>query len=56
VTVGRIATSYYFIHFLVLFPLLGWFERPRPLPTSVAAAVLAGGHGLGPAGAPMARR
>ena len=56
VTVGRIATLYYFLHFLVLFPLLGKLERPRPLPASVAEAVLAGGHELGPAGAPMARR
>ena len=40
VTIGRIATFYYFFHFLILFPLIGWFERPRPLPTSIAAAVL----------------
>ncbi|HYZ40176.1 MAG TPA: cytochrome b N-terminal domain-containing protein [Stellaceae bacterium] len=40
VTVGQIATFYYFLHFLVLFPLLGKLERPRPLPASIAAAVL----------------
>ncbi|HWD57757.1 MAG TPA: cytochrome b N-terminal domain-containing protein [Stellaceae bacterium] len=45
VVVGQIATAYYFIHFLILFPLLGKLERPRPLPTSIGAAV------LGPAGA-----
>ncbi len=43
VTIGRIATFYYFFHFLILFPLIGWFERPRPLPTSIAAAVLGSG-------------
>jgi ubiquinol-cytochrome c reductase cytochrome b subunit len=56
VTVGRIATFYFFLHFLVLLPLLGKLERPRPLPTSIAAAVLAGGHGFGGAEAPAARR
>src|SRR6516165_6274408 len=53
VTVGRIATAYYFLHFLVLFPLLGRLERPRPLPTSIAQAVLTGEPELGPADAPM---
>src|SRR5215467_10511582 len=45
VTVGRIATLYYFVHFLVLFPVIGKLERPRPLPASIAAAVLQGGVG-----------
>jgi len=40
---GRIATAYYFLHFIVLMPLIGWFERPRPLPDSIATPVLAGG-------------
>ena len=43
VTVGRIATIYYFLHFLVLFPLIGKLERPRPLPLSIGAAVLGRG-------------
>jgi quinol-cytochrome oxidoreductase complex cytochrome b subunit len=51
VTVGRIATFYYFFHFLILFPLIGKLERPRPLPTSIAATVLGGGTRLGSAGA-----
>jgi ubiquinol-cytochrome c reductase cytochrome b subunit len=57
VTVGQIATLYYFVHFVVLFPLLGKLERPRPLPLSIATAVLQGGVGaqLGRAGAPIAR-
>ncbi|HVH78417.1 MAG TPA: cytochrome b N-terminal domain-containing protein, partial [Stellaceae bacterium] len=40
VVVGQLATFYYFVHFLILFPLLGKLERPRPLPTSIGAAVL----------------
>src|SRR5438552_2842513 len=32
VTVGQIATFYYFVHFLVLFPVIGKLERPLPLP------------------------
>ena len=53
VTIGRVATFYYFFHFLILLPFLGWFERPRPLPTSISAAVLKGGGRLSSAGAPM---
>src|SRR5499427_766280 len=57
VTVGQIATLYYFVHFLILFPVIGRLERPRPLPASIAAAVLQGGVGtrLGAAGAPLAK-
>jgi quinol-cytochrome oxidoreductase complex cytochrome b subunit len=57
VTVGQIATFYYFIHFLVLFPVIGKLERPKPLPASIAVAVLqpSGGARLGQAGAPMAK-
>ncbi|HEX5317899.1 MAG TPA: cytochrome b/b6 [Stellaceae bacterium] len=40
VIVGRIATFYYFLHFLILLPLIGKLERPRPLPLSIGAAVL----------------
>ena len=57
VTVGQIATLYYFVHFLVLFPVIGKLERPRPLPASIAAAVLHSGTAtrLGSAEAPMAK-
>jgi ubiquinol-cytochrome c reductase cytochrome b/c1 subunit len=41
--IGQIATVYYFFHFLILLPLLGKFEKTRPLPASIAAAVLKGG-------------
>ncbi|MGH7008940.1 MAG: cytochrome b [Stellaceae bacterium] len=40
IVVGRIGTFYYFFHFIVLMPLIGWFERPLPLPPSIAEAVL----------------
>ncbi len=42
IDIGRIATAWYFLHFLILLPLIGWFERPRPLPASIASAVLDG--------------
>ncbi|MGE0210892.1 MAG: cytochrome bc complex cytochrome b subunit [Parvibaculaceae bacterium] len=37
---GRIATFYYFLHFLVILPLLGLIETPRPLPSSISESVL----------------
>jgi ubiquinol-cytochrome c reductase cytochrome b subunit len=56
VMVGQIATFYYFVHFLILFPVIGRLERPRPLPASIATAVLqSGGARLGGAGAPLAK-
>ncbi len=38
--IGRGATAWYFAHFLVFFPLLGWFETPKPLPISISEPVL----------------
>jgi ubiquinol-cytochrome c reductase cytochrome b subunit len=38
--VGRIATFWYFFHFLIVLPLIGLFETPRPLPSSISDAVL----------------
>ena len=40
VTIGQLATFYYFFHFLVLLPVLGKFEKPKPLPFSIAQSVL----------------
>ncbi|HLW28339.1 MAG TPA: cytochrome b N-terminal domain-containing protein [Kiloniellales bacterium] len=40
VTIGQIATAYYFAHFLIVMPLLGKLERPKPLPASIADPVL----------------
>ncbi len=38
-------TIYYFVHFLVILPILGRIETPKPLPHSIAEAVLKGGGG-----------
>jgi len=40
VIAARILTFYYFAHFLIILPLLGIFERPKPLPASITEAVL----------------
>jgi len=42
VVAARIFTAYYFIHFLVILPLLGFIEKPKPLPKSIAESVLKG--------------
>jgi quinol-cytochrome oxidoreductase complex cytochrome b subunit len=47
VIAARILTAYYFIHFLVLTPLLGLFETPRPRPASISEAVLPPAEGGG---------
>ena len=38
--IGRVCTVYYFAHFLILMPLVGWFEKPLKLPASISEAVL----------------
>ncbi|MCC7272696.1 MAG: cytochrome b N-terminal domain-containing protein [Alphaproteobacteria bacterium] len=53
ITIGRIATAWYFLHFLVILPLLGKLERPLPLPTSISTPVLKGGGLAGASAAPM---
>ena len=40
IILGQVATAYYFLHFLVIIPLIGLFETPRPLPTSISEPVL----------------
>jgi quinol-cytochrome oxidoreductase complex cytochrome b subunit len=40
ITVGQLATLYYFAHFLVVMPLVGKLERPKPLPASISESVL----------------
>ena len=37
---SQIFTAYYFMHFLVILPILSWFEQPEPLPFSITEAVL----------------
>jgi len=45
VTLSRICTIYYFAHFLVILPVLGFLEKPSPIPASISEAVLKGGSG-----------
>lgn len=40
ITVGQLATLYYFAHFLVVMPIVGKLERPKPLPASISESVL----------------
>jgi len=40
VIASRIFTFWYFFHFLVILPVLGLFETPRPVPASIHDAVL----------------
>ena len=44
VVLAKICTAYYFIHFLIILPLLGRIETPRPLPTSISESVLGKAH------------
>jgi ubiquinol-cytochrome c reductase cytochrome b subunit len=37
---SQIATAYYFLHFLVILPIVSMVERPEPLPYSITEAVL----------------
>ena len=63
VVLGRVATAYWFLHFLVLLPILGKLEKPLPLPESISRPVVrrpppGGGGGPLPHGAtakPMER-
>jgi ubiquinol-cytochrome c reductase cytochrome b subunit len=40
--IARVATAYYFIHFLIILPVLGFKERTIPLPLSITEPVLGG--------------
>ena len=40
VALARLATAWYFFHFLIMLPLLASIERTRPLPHSIASPVL----------------
>ncbi len=53
---GRVLTLYYFAYFLVILPVLGFVEKPKPRPASIEAEVLGSKKtsdvGAAPAGAP----
>ena len=40
--IARIATAYYFLHFLVVLPVLGFKEKTIPVPMSITEPVLGG--------------
>lgn len=40
VMLSQIATAYYFLHFLVVLPLVSQIEKPEPLPFSITESVL----------------
>lgn len=38
--IARLLTLYYFAHFIIVLPLLGIFEKTKPLPNSISESVL----------------
>ena len=40
VIISQIAAAYYFVHFLIIVPIISRIETPRPLPNSITEAVL----------------
>jgi len=53
VALGQVASAYYFLHFLVILPLVSAFETPLPLPTSISDSVL---HGEAEEAAPLGQK
>ena len=51
VVLSRVATAWYFLHFLVILPLLSVIETPKPLPQSLSKSVLGGSAMVGAASA-----
>ena len=39
---ARIGTAYYFLHFLVILPVLGKIEKTSPIPLSISEPILGG--------------
>ena len=44
--IARVATTYYFLHFLVIVPILGLKEKTLPIPLSITEPVLGGTSNL----------
>ena len=58
ITWARVFTVYYFMHFLIIMPVVGVLETPAKLPKSITEAVLGkggGAHAAGAAAAPERR-
>ncbi|MGC2855605.1 cytochrome b [Novispirillum sp. DQ9] len=43
VAIGQVATAWYFAHLLIITPLVGWLEKPKPLPESISSPVVKSG-------------
>ena len=44
--IARVSTAYYFLHFLVILPVLGFKEKTIPVPLSITQSVLGGSRNL----------
>ena len=51
--IGQICAAYYFLHFLVILPLVSRFETTLPLPSSISESVL---HGEAAEAAPLGQK
>jgi ubiquinol-cytochrome c reductase cytochrome b subunit len=40
---ARVGTIYYFLHFIVVLPVVGLLEKTDPIPMSISEPVLTGG-------------
>jgi ubiquinol-cytochrome c reductase cytochrome b subunit len=40
IMMSQLATAYYFLHFLVIIPIISQIEKPKPLPYSITESVL----------------
>jgi len=38
--IARVATTYYFVHFLIILPILGKKEKTLPIPLSITDPVI----------------
>jgi quinol-cytochrome oxidoreductase complex cytochrome b subunit len=57
VIASRILTFWYFAHFIIILPVLGWVEKTKPLPNSISESILKDGLPIGASGpAPTATR
>jgi ubiquinol-cytochrome c reductase cytochrome b subunit len=53
IALGQAAAAYYFLHFLVILPLISRFETTLPLPVSISESVF---HGEGAEAAPAGQK
>ena len=53
VIAARICTAYYFLHFLLVMPLVGLFETPKALPGSILETVTGPGKQVSGSGMPI---